>query len=238
MHRPYSTLETDPVLLRLTHPSRTGTRPSPLPPRMPGSLRRSLFIKRISECLLAIAMLVVSVPIVAFCAFLIRLTSRGPAFYSQERVGQFGHVFTIYKLRTMFFECERLTGPRWSTPGDPRITPVGRVLRALHIDELPQLINVVRGQMSLIGPRPERPEIAVQLGRSIEEYDVRSAVLPGISGHAQVHLRPDTSVEDVRDKVQLDREYLARMSFWFDILTYVRTGMKILGLYRRVRDGR
>ena len=118
------------------------------------------------------------------------------------------------------------------TPGDPRVTPVGRVLRALHLDELPQLVNVLRGQMSLIGPRPERPEIATQLARAIPGYDVRSAVLPGISGHAQVHLPPDTSVADVRDKIRLDREYLERLTAWFDFVTLMRTGFKVLGLYR------
>jgi lipopolysaccharide/colanic/teichoic acid biosynthesis glycosyltransferase len=170
--------------------------------------------------------------VVAACAVLVRLTSRGPAFYSQERVGQFGRVFTIYKLRTMYHQCERLTGPKWSVPGDPRVTPFGRFLRAAHLDELPQLVNVLRGQMSLIGPRPERPEIAAQLARSIEDYDARSAVLPGITGHAQVHLPPDTSVADVRDKMRLDRYYLGRLSVWFDLVTLARTGLKVVGAYR------
>jgi lipopolysaccharide/colanic/teichoic acid biosynthesis glycosyltransferase len=232
MIRPQTTLDTDPVLVRLTDPRRTGTRPTPLPLRSPASLRRTLLAKRVFDYTVASALLVLTAPLVAVCAVVVRLSSRGPAFYSQQRVGQFGRVFTIYKLRTMYHHCERHTGPTWSVPGDPRVTPVGRVLRALHVDELPQLVNVLAGQMSLIGPRPERPEIAAQLARSIPDYNARSVVLPGITGHAQVHLPPDTSVADVRDKVRLDRYYLSRLSLWFDLVTLVRTGLKVLGLYR------
>jgi lipopolysaccharide/colanic/teichoic acid biosynthesis glycosyltransferase len=232
MIRPLTTLEADPVLVRLTDPKRTGTRPTPLPLRRPTSLRRTLVVKRFFDYAVASFMLVLSAPVIAFCALVVRLTSRGPAFYSQQRVGQFGRVFTIYKLRTMYHHCERNTGPTWSVPGDPRVTPVGRLLRAIHVDELPQLVNVLCGQMSLIGPRPERPEIAAQLTRSIPDYNARSSVLPGITGHAQVHLPPDTSVADVRDKVRLDRYYLGRLSFWFDLLTLARTGLKVVGLYR------
>jgi lipopolysaccharide/colanic/teichoic acid biosynthesis glycosyltransferase len=232
MIRPLTTIEADPVLLRLTDPRRTGTRPSPLPPCRPAALRRTLFLKRGFDYSVASVLLVLATPLMALCAVLVRLTSRGPAFYSQQRVGQFGRVFTIYKLRTMYHQCERHTGPTWSVPGDPRVTPVGRVLRAIHVDELPQLVNVLRGQMSLIGPRPERPEIAAQLARSIPDYNARSAVLPGITGHAQVHLPPDTSVADVRDKVRLDRYYLGRLSLGFDLVTLARTGLKVVGLYR------
>jgi lipopolysaccharide/colanic/teichoic acid biosynthesis glycosyltransferase len=232
MIRPLTAIEADPVLLRLTDPRRTGTKPSPLPSRPPAALRRTLLVKRLFDYSVATILLVLTAPLVAACAVLVRLTSRGPAFYSQQRVGQFGRVFTIYKLRTMYHRCERHTGPTWSVPGDPRVTPVGRVLRAIHVDELPQLVNVLRGQMSLIGPRPERPEIAAQLARSIPDYNARSVVLPGITGHAQVHLPPDTSVADVRDKVRLDRYYLGRLSLWFDLVTLARTGLKVVGLYR------
>ncbi|HJZ91886.1 MAG TPA: sugar transferase [Gemmataceae bacterium] len=235
MTRPASTLEVDPILVRLTHPDRTGTRPTPLPLRRPAALRRSLAVQRALNLALAGVLLVLTAPLVAICAVLVRLTSRGPSFYSQERVGQFGRVFTIYKLRTMYHQCERLTGPTWSVPGDPRVTPFGRLLRAAHLDELPQLVNVLRGQMNLVGPRPERPEIAGQLSRQIEDYDARSAVRPGITGHAQVYLPPDTSVADVRDKVVLDRYYLGRLSVWFDLVTLVRTGLKVIGLYRTGR---
>ncbi|MSR52906.1 MAG: sugar transferase [Gemmataceae bacterium] len=232
MLRTYSVLDTDPVLRRWTDPRRTGTRPSPLPFRRTDSLRRTLLFKRVFDYTFASALLALTLPLMAVCAGLVRLTSRGPAFYSQQRVGQFGRVFTLYKLRTMYHQCERLTGPTWSVPGDPRVTPVGRVLRALHVDELPQLVNVLRGQMSMIGPRPERPEIAAQLARTIDDYDARSSVLPGITGHAQVHLPPDVTVADVRDKVRLDRYYLSRLSTWFDLVTLVRTALRIVGVYR------
>jgi lipopolysaccharide/colanic/teichoic acid biosynthesis glycosyltransferase len=232
MFKPLSTLADDPVLSRLTDPRRTGTRPSPLPFRPPASLRRTLVTKRIFDCFGASILLVLTAPLVALSALLVRLTSRGPAFYTQQRVGQYGRVFTIYKLRTMYHHCERLSGPTWSVPGDPRVTPVGRVLRALHVDELPQMVNVLRGQMSLIGPRPERPEIAAQLARTIDDYNARLAILPGITGHAQVHLPPDTTVADVREKMRLDRYYLGRLSIWFDMVTLLRTGLKVMGLYR------
>lgn len=232
MLRPYSVLDADPVLRRITDPRRTGTRPTPLPGRGTASLRRTLLLKRGFDYSVAALLLVLTIPVMAICAGLVRLSSRGPAFYSQQRVGQYGRVFTIFKLRTMYHHCERLTGPTWSVPGDPRVTPVGRVLRAIHVDELPQLVNVLRGQMSLIGPRPERPEIAAQLGQTIEDYDARSAVLPGITGHAQVHLPPDVSVADVRDKVRLDRYYLNRMSMWFDLVTLARTALKVVGVKR------
>lgn len=232
MMRPLTTLAADPVLVRLTDPQRTGTRPSPLPVRPPAALRRTLLAKRVFDYTVASLLLVLTAPLMAACAALVRLTSRGPAFYSQQRVGRFGRVFTIYKLRTMYHQCERNTGPTWSVPGDPRVTAVGRVLRALHLDELPQLVNVLRGQMSLIGPRPERPEIAAQLARSIPDYNARSVVLPGITGHAQVYLPPDTSVADVRDKVRLDWYYLSRLSLGFDLVTLARTGLKVVGLYR------
>jgi len=181
---------------------------------------------------LALVLLVLTAPLVLFAMLLVKLTSRGPALYSQSRVGQFGRVFTIWKLRTMYHNCERNTGPRWSTPGDPRVTPLGRLFRAMHIDELPQLVSVLRGQMSLIGPRPERPEIARKLTTLVEEYDVRHAVLPGISGNAQIHLPPDTKVNDVRQKVVLDREYIHRFSAWFDVKIMFKTGLKMIRLYR------
>ena len=212
----------------LRHPNGTGI---PLQ-RSAARLRMELFLKSIIDLLVAALMLVVMLPIVLVSMALVKLTSRGPALYSQKRVGQFGHVFTIWKIRTMFHNCEKLTGPRWALPGDPRITLVGKVLRALHIDELPQLVNVLRGQMSLIGPRPERPEIAAKLKNLVEDYDVRHTVLPGISGNAQVHLPPDTTVGDVRAKLVLDRDYVHRFSAWLDIKMLLLTALKTLRILR------
>jgi len=211
-----------------THP----TAFSPFTPKRSASrLRAEFALKGLVDRTLAALLLLISCPIILVGLVLVKLTSSGPGFYSQRRVGQFGRVFTIWKIRTMYHNCEQLTGPRWSTPGDPRVTVVGRVLRALHIDELPQLINVLRGQMSLIGPRPERPEIAKKLRSLVEEYDVRHVVLPGISGNAQINLPPDTNVNHVRDKLILDRTYIRRFSTWMDLKLIVLTALKMIGLY-------
>ena len=149
---------------------------------------------------LALALSVVALPIVFVAVFAVKLTSRGPAFYTQLRVGRVGRVFTIFKIRTMIDNCESLTGPRWSIPGDPRITPVGWFLRKTHLDELPQLLNVLRGDMSLIGPRPERPEFLPELERQVPRYRERLLVRPGVTGLAQVQLPADTDVDSVPPK--------------------------------------
>jgi lipopolysaccharide/colanic/teichoic acid biosynthesis glycosyltransferase len=229
--RPLPDLAEEPVRLRYAKPRAAGRRPSPFPQRSLGSLRRTLRLKRVFDLVAASSLLVLTAPLVGFCMLLVRLTSSGPAIYTQERVGRFGRVFTMYKLRTMYHQCERETGPTWCLPDDPRITRVGQVLRRLHIDELPQMINILRGEMSLIGPRPERPEIAARLARTIDDYNARLAVQPGITGHAQIHLAPDRTVADVREKTRLDREYLSRFSFGFDMLTLGRTALKVVGLY-------
>lgn len=200
--------------------------------RSPGRLRWEFALKNCLDRSLAIVLLVLTAPIILAAMLIVKLSSRGPALYSQKRVGQFGRVFTIYKIRTMRHNCEKMTGPRWSTPGDPRVTAIGKILRDLHVDELPQLMNVIRGQMSLIGPRPERPEIAAKLGGLVEEYESRHSVLPGISGNAQIHLPPDTSVNDVRDKLIYDRQYIGRFTAWYDLKMMALTGLKMVKVYR------
>jgi lipopolysaccharide/colanic/teichoic acid biosynthesis glycosyltransferase len=185
---------------------------------------------------LAAGLFVLLLPVMAATAVVVRLTSAGPAVYSQTRVGRGGRVFVIYKFRSMYHDCEKRTGIRWSTKGDPRITPVGRVLRALHLDELPQLVNVLRGDMSLVGPRPERPEIVDGLRESIPGYDVRHAVKPGITGFAQVHLPPDSCLRTVRNKLIYDRHYVTRLGPAMDLYCLACTALKVLGLrklYRR-----
>ncbi len=166
------------------------------------------------------------------CILLVRLTSRGPAIYTQARVGRGGKVFTLYKIRTMYHDCERLTGPQWSTPGDSRITPFGRVLRKLHLDELPQLFNVLKGEMSLVGPRPERPEIVKKLREVVVGYDRRHAVKPGITGFAQIHLPPDTCVRSVRNKLVYDLFYVRFRSLRLELFVLLATGLKTVGLKR------
>jgi lipopolysaccharide/colanic/teichoic acid biosynthesis glycosyltransferase len=178
--------------------------------------------------------LVVSLPVVLLAAALVKLTSRGPAFYLQKRVGLNGRVFTICKVRTMTHNCEADTGPQWSPPGDTRITPVGRVLRALHLDELPQLWNVLRGDMNLIGPRPERPEIVRVLRRKIDDYEQRLNVLPGITGLAQVQLAADTDVQSVRRKLALDLAYIEQHGLWLDARIAFATVLKMFATPRAV----
>jgi lipopolysaccharide/colanic/teichoic acid biosynthesis glycosyltransferase len=171
----------------------------------------------------AFTLLVLTLPVVLLAAAAVRATSAGPAFYSQVRVGVNGRRFTIWKLRSMYDKCEAKSGIRWSTPGDKRVTPVGRLLRASHIDELPQLWNVLRGDMSLVGPRPERPEIAGSLAESIPNYDDRHRVKPGVTGFAQVLLPPDTDLDSVRRKVATDLRYVAGFGPWLEFRILVGT---------------
>ena len=174
-------------------------------------------------------------------AALIRLTSKGPVIYRQTRVGidrralrsapencrrqsnSGGRPFTIYKFRTMRVSNANSDAQVWTTPSDPRITPIGRVLRKYRLDELPQLVNVLRGDMNVVGPRPEQPEIFAQLRNSVDSYYTRQQVLPGITGLAQVSHRYDTSIDDVRVKVDYDLEYISRKSPTEDLRILAKT---------------
>ena len=200
------------------------------------------------RCRLAAAVLLPpALPIIGLAALAVRLTSRGPAIYRQLRVGLGGKAFTMYKLRTMRLDAEDLTGPVWTVDRDPRITPVGRLLRRLHLDEFPQLFNVLKGEMALIGPRPERPEFTRTLALKVPGYLDRLAVRPGITGLAQINLPPDTDIESVRRKLELDLEYVASGSLHLDLrivlatflrLLHIRTSflLGLLGLRRRLDD--
>lgn len=194
--------------------------------------RRTDRVKSAFDLTLAAIVAVPCLLLIAGSALLIRLTSDGPAIYRQTRLGRFGRPFTIYKLRTMRVDSEAVGGAQWSGRGDPRVTWLGRVLRALHIDELPQLLNVWRGEMSLIGPRPERPEIVVSLRPLIRGYDRRLAVLPGVTGFAQVHLPPDETTDCVRRKLVFDRFYVRHASWRLDLTILGLTALKVLGLRR------
>ena len=185
--------------------------------------------RRLLDFTLALAVCLIAAPVVLLAAALVRLSSRGPAFYSQTRVGRAGKLFTIYKIRSMIHNCESLTGPRWTIPGDPRVTPIGWLLRRTHIDELPQLVNVLIGNMSLIGPRPERPEFVAELEQAIPDYQQRHAVLPGITGLAQVQLAPDTDLESVRSKLQCDLHFIRHLSIWLDARILLATVLHMLG---------
>lgn len=179
---------------------------------------------------LAVVILIVTSPLIILAFLAVKLTSRGPIIYSQVRLGRYGLPFTIYKIRSMHDNCEGSSGPQWSIPGDPRITPVGRILRVTHLDELPQLWNVLRGDMTLVGPRPERPEIAAKLELAIPQYAERTQVLPGLTGLAQVQLPPDTDLESVRRKLICDLEYMDRRNSWLDLRILVATATGVVGI--------
>jgi lipopolysaccharide/colanic/teichoic acid biosynthesis glycosyltransferase len=137
----------------------------------------------------------------------------------------------------MVFDCEKISGARWSAANDPRVTPVGRFLRRSHIDELPQLWNVIRGDMSLIGPRPERPEFVPGLQKAIPHYTDRLLVRPGVTGLAQVQLPPDTTIESVRRKLAYDLYYVRQVSFWLDVRILFCTAFKVIGVpFHLLRD--
>jgi lipopolysaccharide/colanic/teichoic acid biosynthesis glycosyltransferase len=182
------------------------------------------------DVVVASVLLVLTSPLILLAALLIKLTSRGPVLYSQVRLGRGGRPFRIYKLRTMFHDCERQSGARWSTPGDPRVTRLGRFLRRSHLDELPQLWNVLRGDMSLVGPRPERPEFVPRLEQVIPHYRGRLEVRPGITGLAQVQLPPDTDLDSVRRKLACDLYYVRQLGFWLDVRLILLTACNLAGL--------
>lgn len=190
--------------------------------------------KNAADFALALVLTVVALPVMAACALAVKLSSRGPAFYTQTRLGLGGRHFTIYKLRTMIHNCESLTGPRWCVPGDPRVTRVGWFLRVTHLDELPQLLNVLRGEMSLVGPRPERPEFLPELERSLPAYRQRLVVRPGVTGLAQVKLPPDTDIDSVRRKLAHDLYYVERLSLWLDLRLLVGTALYAAGVKPRL----
>jgi lipopolysaccharide/colanic/teichoic acid biosynthesis glycosyltransferase len=201
-----------------------------VPPLAGPTSRAYAVCKGALDLSLALALLVLSAPVVALAMLLIKLTSRGPALYTQTRLGRDGKPFIIYKLRTMVHKCEKLTGARWSLPGDPRITSLGRFFRKTHVDELPQLWNVLRGDMSLVGPRPERPEFVPQLEQAIVHYRARLLVKPGVTGLAQVQLPPDTNLASVRIKLAYDLYYVQHATLWLDLRLIASTAFKMFGL--------
>jgi len=186
--------------------------------------------------LLGGVLLVCFTPLILFCVLLVRLTSRGPALYRQTRLGKDGRPFKILKIRTMICDAETESGAVLATAGDARITAVGRVLRFLHLDELPQLVNVMRGEMCLVGPRPERPEIIAKhrLDEYVPGFCERMHVLPGVTGLAQINLPADVTADCVIPKVALDREYVATANASLDLRILACTALRMLG----VRHGR
>jgi sugar transferase (PEP-CTERM system associated) len=185
--------------------------------------RRLRAIKRASDVVMASFGLVAAMPVMLVVAFLIKLTSRGAVLFVQQRVGLNGRPFTLYKFRSMWWNAEAATGAVWATPDDERITPVGRFLRSTRLDELPQLWNVLRGDMSLVGPRPERPEFVQELTKQIAFYGQRHVVKPGLTGWAQVRYSYGASVDDALQKLQYDLFYVKNMSFGLDMFVVFKT---------------
>ena len=182
----------------------------------PFTLWWRLVLKRIVDFSAALAGLLIAAPIMALIALAIKLDSKGPVLYSQERVGRFGESFQMYKFRTMRVDAEA-AGPVWAArEHDPRVTRLGAFLRRSHFDELPQIFNVLIGDMSLVGPRPERPCFVEELDRAIPRYDERLLIKPGMTGLAQVHYRYDQTVADVKKKLRFDLLYVKRMCLMLD----------------------
>jgi lipopolysaccharide/colanic/teichoic acid biosynthesis glycosyltransferase len=205
---------------------------------------------RVLNVIVAAIGLVVVAPLCLVIAVLIKLTSKGPIFYAQTRVGLDrrwretlplherrqedlgGVVFTIYKFRTMRVDAERKSGAVWAKENDPRVTPLGRFLRKWRIDEIPQLWNVMKGEMNVVGPRPERPSIVARLRDDIPEYAFRHRVKPGLTGLAQVNQEYDACLDDVRGKVNWDLRYLKSQSLWLDIRIMLQTFPSVLLKHR------
>lgn len=187
-----------------------------------------LALKSAFDRVAAVVLLILLSPIMLLAAAAVKLTSPGPVFYCQRRSGQNGQSFCVWKFRTMVDNAEAGTGPVWSTSGDPRITPVGKILRDTHIDEFPQLFNVIGGSMSLVGPRPERPEIVEELEDQIPAYSLRLLMRPGITGFAQVRLPPDSDLEGVRRKLAYDLYYIQHLGPLMDAKILVRTALNFV----------
>ncbi len=200
------------------------------------SLRRSLktlsyriviswrrMVKRALDLTVSITGITVSAPVMVLIALAIKLDSRGPVFFKQARVGMKGKIFNMYKFRTMCQDAEAKTGPVWAKENDSRITKIGLFLRKTHLDELPQFFNVLTGEMSLVGPRPERPYFVQEFRKIIPHYDRRLATKPGVTGLAQIKRRYDETIEDVKKKVRYDVLYIRKMCPVLDIMVLAMT---------------
>jgi exopolysaccharide biosynthesis polyprenyl glycosylphosphotransferase len=187
-----------------------------------------LTAKRFFDVAISFIVLAVTFPLLVVIGMMIRFTSDGPAIYKQIRVGRNEKPFTMYKFRTMFDNAEKDTGPQWAIKNDPRITPIGKWLRRLRIDELPQFLNVLMGDMSLVGPRPERPHFVDKFSAEVPLYSRRHRVRPGITGWAQVKWKYDASMDDVREKTKYDLFYIENASMKMDAKILINTIMTVV----------
>ncbi len=241
-----------PPRARRQEPTPTTARPSPRSVEVPEVIprERSERLSRALNFTVAAAALVVASPVLVLLAIAVRLTSRGPILYAQTRVGVDrrwrstlalherrledlgGQVFTIYKFRTMRVDAERGSGAVWAQENDPRVTPLGKYMRMLRLDEIPQFWNVLLGDMNIVGPRPERPSIVSRLREDIPEYQARHRVKPGITGLAQINQNYDACIDDVRSKVRWDLQYIREQGVWVDAMILLRTVPAVLLRYR------
>jgi sugar transferase (PEP-CTERM system associated) len=187
-----------------------------------------MLVRRATSVLISVGLLVLVLPLLPLIALAIKLTSAGPVFYKQRRVGRNSVIFNCYKFRTMRADAEADVGPTWAGDDDPRITSVGRWLRAARLDEIPQLWNVLKGDMAFVGPRPERPEFVQWLSQEIPYYHMRHIVRPGITGWAQVSYRYGNTVEDAKEKLRYDLYYIKNLSLGLDLLILFSTVKTIL----------
>jgi exopolysaccharide biosynthesis polyprenyl glycosylphosphotransferase len=185
-------------------------------------------LKRVVDVIVATVVLCLTSPIVALAAIAILLESGGPIFYRQARVGLNGRSFNIYKLRSMRTDAEVSTGPVWAERRDARVTRVGRFLRRTSIDEIPQLLNVLRDEMSLVGPRPERPEFVAKFTEQLARYDERHLVRPGLTGWSQINMRRTLNPSDVAEKLSYDLFYIEQWSLFLDISIIAKTAFEFL----------
>jgi lipopolysaccharide/colanic/teichoic acid biosynthesis glycosyltransferase len=227
---------------------RTSPRSVEIPEIIPRE--RSERVSRIFNWAVAATIMVVTLPVLILLALIVKLTSRGPILYAQTRVGLDrrwrstlalkerrledlgGQVFTIYKFRTMRVDAERGSGAVWAQENDPRVTKLGKYMRVLRLDELPQFWNVLLGDMNIVGPRPERPSIVCRLREDIPEYQCRHRVKPGITGLAQINQNYDTTLDDVRSKVAWDMRYIRDQGLWMDCMILLKTVPSVLLKYR------
>jgi lipopolysaccharide/colanic/teichoic acid biosynthesis glycosyltransferase len=239
---------------RARRPDGTPTPPRPTPKvvDVPDVIprERNENVNRALNCVIAGLALFVALPVLILVAIAVKLTSRGPILYAQTRVGLDrrwrstlalherrledlgGQVFTIYKFRTMRVDAERGSGAVWAQENDPRVTRLGKYMRMLRIDEVPQLWNVLLGDMNIVGPRPERPSIVSRLREDIPEYQCRHLVKPGITGLAQINQKYDACIDDVRSKVGWDLRYIREQGVLVDLGIMVRTVPSVLLRYR------
>lgn len=190
--------------------------------------RFNYIFKRALDVLLAIVALALASPIILVTAIVIKLTSRGPVLFAQTRVGREGRIFTLYKFRSMKQDAEKESGPVWAQADDDRVTAIGKLIRKIRVDEIPQFINVLKSEMSFVGPRPERPFFVEELKKDIPYYTERLVVKPGITGWAQINYRYGASKEDAIQKLQYDLYYIKNMSIFLDVFIMFRTVKVVL----------